>query len=47
LYSFARYFIEFIRIDSVLNILGVPVAAYVCVFFMIAGIIGLWMLNKT
>ncbi|MCR5261114.1 MAG: prolipoprotein diacylglyceryl transferase [Candidatus Gastranaerophilales bacterium] len=47
LYSAARYFIEFIRIDSVLDIFGIPVAVFVCVLFIIVSVAGLWKLNKS
>lgn len=47
LYSVARFFIEFIRIDSVLNIGVVPVAAIMSVLFFIVGLGGLiWVLKK-
>ena len=41
LYSVVRFFIEFMRTDSVLNIGNIPVAAVVCVIFALVGIFGL------
>lgn len=46
MYSFVRFCIEFIRTDSVLNIGNVPVAAIVCVIFIIIGIFGLTFISK-
>jgi len=42
LYSLIRFFIEFIRTDSVLNIGAIPVAAIVCVVFACIGAVGFW-----
>lgn len=41
LYSLVRFFIEFIRIDSVLNIGFMPVASVVCIVTALIGICGL------
>ncbi len=47
LYSVVRFFIESIRIDSVLNVLTVPIASIVSCVFFLAGIVGLiYVLNK-
>jgi len=47
LYSVARFFIEFVRIDSVLNIGSIPIAVIVAVLFAIAGGAGLFkIVNK-
>ena len=46
LYSSGRFFIEFLRTDSVLNIYGIPVAQVVCVITVIAAILGLMLINK-
>jgi len=39
LYSIGRILIEFIRIDSVLNIMGIPIAVWVCVLTIIISIV--------
>lgn len=39
LYSLTRFFVEQIRLDSALNIFGVPVAQYVSVFLIILGVL--------
>ncbi len=41
LYSTVRFFIEFIRIDSVLNIGNIPIAVIVSILFFVIGLIGL------
>lgn len=46
LYSFARIFVEQIRLDSALNIMGFPVAQIVSVVLMFCGIIGIFYVNK-
>lgn len=47
LYSIVRFFIENIRVDSVLNILSIPVAVIVSVVFAICGGVGLFIImNK-
>ena len=47
LYSIVRFFIEFVRVDSVLNILSIPVAVLVSVVFAICGGVGLFIImNK-
>ncbi len=46
LYSAGRFFIEKLRIDSVLDIGGVPVAQYVSVFAIVLGMFFLIMLNR-
>ena len=46
LYSLGRFFIEFLRVDSVLNIWGVPVAQIVCILSAVIGILGLFFINK-
>ena len=47
LYSVVRFFIEFVRIDSVLNVGTVPIAVVVAVLFMIVGGVGLFkIMNK-
>ena len=45
LYSVVRIFVEYFRIDSVLNIGGFPIAQVVSVLLIIAGIIGLKTVN--
>lgn len=45
LYSAGRFFIEFLRIDSVLDVFGVPVAQLVSGFAIILGILFLIMIN--
>ena len=47
LYSFVRILIETIRIDSVLNIGTLHFAHIACILFFIAGIFGLYFVNKT
>lgn len=47
LYSFVRFFIEFIRVDSVFNIGVIPIAVVVSVIFAICGIVVLFVImNK-
>lgn len=46
LYSVIRFFIEFIRIDSVLNIGTIPIAAIVSLIFLIVGLFGLLRILK-
>lgn len=46
LYSTVRIFIEFIRVDSVLNIFGIPVAVWVSVAFVFIGLGGLFFVNR-
>lgn len=41
LYSLARFFIEQIRIDSILSINSIPIAQIICVITIIAGVLGL------
>lgn len=45
LYSVVRIFVEYFRIDSVLNIGGLPIAQVVSVLLIIAGVIGLKTVN--
>ena len=45
LYSLVRIFVEYFRIDSVLNIGGFPIAQVVSVLLIIAGVIGLKTVN--
>ncbi len=45
LYSVVRIFVEYFRIDSVLNIGGFPIAQVVSVLLIIAGVIGLKTVN--
>lgn len=47
MYSVARFFIESLRIDSILNIKSVPIAQLVSIIFIITGFIGiLIIINK-
>ncbi len=46
LYSIVRFFIEFVRVDSVLNIFGIPVAVVVAVIFAVIGGVGLFKIMK-
>ena len=47
LYSVVRFFIEFVRVDSVLNIGTIPVAVVVAMVFAICGGVGLFkIMNK-
>lgn len=46
LYSFVRFFIEFVRVDSVLNVGAVPVAAIVSVVLFLVGAFGLYYVVK-
>ncbi len=46
LYSIGRFFIEFLRIDSVLNVGIVPVAQIVCVIAAVIGILGVIRVNR-
>ena len=45
LYSVVRIFVEYFRIDSVLNIGGFPIAQVVSVLLIIAGLVGLRAVN--
>ena len=46
LYSVVRFLIEAVRIDSALDIIGIPVAQIISLFFIFTGIIGLaWVLT--
>ncbi len=48
LYSIGRYFIESVRIDSALNISGVPIAQIVSLIMIFVGVIGiLYLIKKT
>ena len=47
LYSVVRIFVESFRIDSVLNIAGIPVAQWVSVLMIAAAACGLWILNRS
>lgn len=44
LYSFVRILIESIRIDSVLNIFGIPIAQIMSALFILAAMIGIYFL---
>ena len=44
-YSIIRMFVEYIRIDSVLNLSGIPLAQYVSLIGILTGIIGLFILS--
>ena len=46
LYSIVRFFVEYFRIDSILNIFGVPIAQIVSVIMFLVGIIGIFWINK-
>lgn len=46
LYSIVRFFIEFVRVDSVLNIFGIHVAVVVAVIFAVIGGVGLFKIMK-
>lgn len=41
LYSIARFLVEAVRIDSALNIMGIPIAQWVSVCFIFIGVFGL------
>src|SRR5574344_1549892 len=47
LYSLVRIFIETLRIDSVLNLFGIPIAQIFCVFTILFGIMGIRYKIKT
>lgn len=47
LYSLARIFVENIRIDSVFNLFGIPIAIWASCFLIIIGLIGLFWTQKT
>lgn len=46
LYSLVRIFVELIRVDSVLNIMNIPVAVIVSVILIFAGITGLFVISR-
>lgn len=46
LYSFIRFIIEGIRIDSILNIASIPIARIICVVLFLISFILLFLLNK-
>ncbi len=46
MYSIARSFVEFLRIDSALNIYNIPIAQIVSVFLFLIGVIGLFYVNR-
>lgn len=46
LYSIARFLVESLRIDSVLNISGIPVAQLVSVLFILVGVVGIFIVSK-
>lgn len=46
LYSIVRFFIESLRIDSVLNIKGIPIAQLVSIIFIIIGTAGIFIAKK-
>lgn len=46
LYSTVRFFIEFVRVDSVLNIGVVPIAAIISIIFALIGILGFYKIIK-
>ena len=46
LYSLGRIFVENIRIDSVFNFLEIPIAIWASCFFIIIGLIGLFLAQK-
>lgn len=46
LYSLVRIAIEQVRIDSVLNVFGVPIAQIISLIFMLAGILGLFIIIR-
>lgn len=46
LYSTVRFFIEFVRVDSVLNIAGIPIAVIMSIIFALIGILGLYKIIK-
>ncbi len=46
LYSTARFFVEWFRLDSVLNIFGIPIAQIVSVIMFLVGIVGIFWINK-
>ena len=46
LYSMVRYFVESLRVDSVLNVFGMPIAQIVSVVFFIIGICGLILISR-
>ena len=46
LYSAARILVESVRIDSVLNVLGVPIAVWVSIIAIFIGFSGILLLNR-
>lgn|SRR5574344_295534 len=46
LYSIGRFFIENIRLDSVLNVLGIPIAQIVSIIIIIIALVGLFLVNR-
>ena len=46
LYSIGRYFIELCRLDSVRDILGIPVAEFISVVVILFSIVSLYVVNK-
>jgi phosphatidylglycerol:prolipoprotein diacylglycerol transferase len=47
LYSFVRIFIEFIRIDSVLNVFNIPIAVIVACIFIVLAVVSLFSIYKS
>lgn len=41
LYSFGRFFVEAVRVDSISNVAGLPVAQFISVVLFIVGLLGL------
>lgn len=46
LYSIVRFFIEFVRVDSVLNVGNIPIAVIVAIIFAMVGVVGLYKIMK-
>ncbi len=46
MYSVVRYCIESLRLDSILNIAGIPIAQVVSILFLMVGLVGLISVNR-
>lgn len=47
LYSVVRILIEQVRIDSILNVFGIPIAQIISLLFIIIGVVGIILVNKS
>lgn len=47
LYSVVRILIEQVRIDSILNLFGIPIAQIISVLFIIISVVGIILVNKS